>query len=142
MGRQGRFGDAVDQALGAGCGAAGHDDEELLAAPAAHGVDVAQDLDGQAGKDVAQSLGLSEPTISRRLAKVRILLRDRLATTIATYSFTQDEIEEARRNGLLPAPNNAGGEGAGGDELFDESIAEIYHRQLELRRQDQTASLE
>ncbi len=99
-------------------------------------------LDGQPGKDVAQSLGLSEPTISRRLAKVRILLRERLAQTIATYSFTEDEIEEARRNGMLPNPNNASGEGAGGDELFDDSIAEIYHRQLELRRQDQTASLE
>ncbi|MGE4198210.1 MAG: RNA polymerase sigma factor, partial [Phycisphaerales bacterium] len=35
-------------------------------------------LDGTCGKDVADALGMSEPTVSRRLAKVREVLRIRL----------------------------------------------------------------
>jgi RNA polymerase sigma factor (sigma-70 family) len=90
-------------------------------------------LDGQPGKDVASSLGISEPTVSRRLAKVRDLLRSRLREVISTYSFTQDELEEPERNGLGLNPTKAD------DELFDESVCEIYHRQMELRRQQQAA---
>ncbi len=93
-------------------------------------------LDGTPGRDVAASLGISEPTVSRRLAKVRDLLRARLAETIATYSFTQDEVEEAVRNGLELNPTKAD------DAFFDESIAEIYHRQMDLRKRDQAASTE
>lgn len=100
-------------------------------------------LDGMSGKDVAASLGVSEPTVSRRLAKVRDLLRAKLREVIATYSFTQDEMDEARRNGLDLSPNNDGAGPAGGvdktvDGLFDEAIADIYHQQLELRAQDET----
>lgn len=88
-------------------------------------------LDGVSGKDVAASLGLSEPTISRRLAKVRDLLRVRLAEVISMYSFTEDERAEAPRNGLELNPTK------GDDALFDESVAEIYHQQMELRRRDE-----
>jgi hypothetical protein len=87
-------------------------------------------LDGQSGKDVAASLGMSEPTISRRLTRVREVLKRRLAQTIQTYSFTAEELEEARRNGIDLNPTNAD------DALFDECIAEIYHRQMELRRRE------
>jgi RNA polymerase sigma factor (sigma-70 family) len=88
-------------------------------------------LDGASGKDVASSLGLSEPTISRRLAKVRDLLRKRVAQVVATYSFTAEELAEVERNGLEPNPTKAD------DALFDESVAEIYHRQMDLRRRDE-----
>ena len=88
-------------------------------------------LDGQAGKEVAVALGMSEPTISRRLAKVRDLLRVRLQVTVQTYSFTSDELDEPERNGVSLNPTKAD------DALFDESIAEIYHRQTELRRGEQ-----
>lgn len=91
-------------------------------------------LDGMSGKDVAVSLGLSEPTISRRLAKVRDLLRVRLSEVISTYSFTTEEREEAERNGLQLNPSKAD------DALFDESVAEIYHQQMELRRRDEEAA--
>jgi hypothetical protein len=88
-------------------------------------------LDGQPGKGVAAALGISEPTVSRRLAKVRDMLRMRLKEVIATYSFTPEEEDEAERNGLGLNPSKTD------DVLFDESIAEIYHRQTELRRQEQ-----
>ncbi len=88
-------------------------------------------LDGMQGKDVAAQLGTSEPTVSRRMTKIRVTLRSRLSEVISTYSFTQDELEEAERNGLTLNPTKAD------DALFDEAIAEIYHQQVELRRQDE-----
>lgn len=90
-------------------------------------------LDGMSGKDVAVAIGMSEPTVSRRLAKVRSLLRQKLAEVISTYSFTEDERDEARRNGLDLNPTKAD------DALFDEAISEIYHRQMELRRRDEAS---
>ncbi len=96
-------------------------------------------LEGKAGKDVADALGISEPTVSRRLAKVRDALRVKLCEVVAMYSFTAEEQEEAARNGLAISPKQ---ERSGSDDaLFDEAIAEIYHRQMELRRQDQADRL-
>jgi RNA polymerase sigma factor (sigma-70 family) len=97
-------------------------------------------LDGQPGKEVAASLGISEPTVSRRLAKVRDALRIRLIQVVSTYSFTEDERQEAVRNGLDGNPKTSPEKGD--DALFDESVAEIFRRQTELRRQDQAARLE
>ena len=88
-------------------------------------------FDGMSGKEVAGNLGTSEPTVSRRMAKVRTLLRTRLEEVIATYSFTEDELAEAERKGVSPNPTKAD------DALFDEAIAEIYHRQQALRREDE-----
>jgi RNA polymerase sigma factor (sigma-70 family) len=99
-------------------------------------------LDGRPGKEVADALGISEPTVSRRLARVRDALRARLTQVIATYSFTEDELAEAERNGIAlnpskrePAPPAATPPAT--DALFDEAIAEIYARQMELRRADE-----
>jgi len=94
-------------------------------------------LDGMSGKDVAESVGVSEPTVSRRLAKVRDLLRSRLQQVISTYSFTEEELAEAERNGLALNPKMPSERSD--DGLFDEAIGEIYHRQMELRRQDEAA---
>lgn len=82
-------------------------------------------LDGMSGKEVAESVGTSEPTVSRRLARVRQALRTRLSEVIATYSFTVEEMGEAERNGLAADPNKAS------DTLFDEAIGEIYHRAMD-----------
>jgi RNA polymerase sigma factor (sigma-70 family) len=82
-------------------------------------------FDNQPGKDVAIALGVSEPTVSRRLAKVRSLLRRRLHEVMGTFSFTPEELEEAARNGLELNPNKAD------DTLFDEALAEIYHAQVD-----------
>lgn len=100
-------------------------------------------FDGQSGKEVAEAVGVSEPTVSRRLARVRDLMRVRLREVVTTYSFTREELEEAERNGLALNPNPASGtDGPAGaadrsaDAAFDEAIAEIYHRQMQLRAED------
>ncbi len=90
-------------------------------------------FDGQSGKDVAANLGMSEPTVSRRLAKVRTAIRTRLQEVIATYSFTEEELAEAERNGVDPNPSKAD------DVMFDEAMADIYHRQVEFRKADEAA---
>ena len=92
-------------------------------------------FDGQSGKEVAEALGTSEPTVSRKLTKVRSLIRKRLQEVVLTYSFTDDEVAEAERNGLDFNPNKAD------DTLFDDAIAELYHRELEQRRRDEEAML-
>jgi len=79
-------------------------------------------FDGMSGKDVATQLGISEPTVSRHLAKVRAALRRRIAETVAMYSFTEDEMREAEDAGLYAD-----------DDLFDEALGDIYHEQTSLR---------
>ncbi len=91
-------------------------------------------LDGMSGKEVAESVGTSEPTVSRRLAKVRTSLRARLGEVIATYSFTPEELAEPERNGLVLNPSKSD------DALFDEAVCEIYHRQMALRREDEASA--
>lgn len=87
-------------------------------------------FDGQAGRDVAEQLGVSEPTVSRYLAKVRDALALRLQEMVATYSFTAEELAEAERQGLTIERSRQN------DAAFDEIIAEIYHKQTELNRRD------
>jgi hypothetical protein len=87
-------------------------------------------FDGKSGKDVAEALGTSEPTVSRKLAKVREAMRIRLKDVVLTYSFTDDELSEPERKGLTLAPNKDD------DALFDEAMAEIYSRQMEIIARD------
>lgn len=89
-------------------------------------------LDGRTGKEVAADLGMSEPTVSRRLGAVRTRLREEIAETVARFSFTREEEEEVLRNGLGANPNKSE------DALFDEAVAEVYHR-LEARRRAEAA---
>jgi RNA polymerase sigma factor (sigma-70 family) len=85
-------------------------------------------LEGKPGKEVADAMGTSEPTISRRLAKARSRLRVHLAEVMATYSFTPEELEEATRNGLELTPKKAPTPVE--DAAFDEAVGEVYRRQL------------
>lgn len=79
-------------------------------------------LDGLTGRKVAEDLGISPPTVSRRLASVRQKLRAQLHEVFSKYSFTDEEMEELARNGLGSNPTKE-------DEAsFDEAVAEIYHR--------------
>jgi RNA polymerase sigma factor (sigma-70 family) len=88
-------------------------------------------FDSTSGKEVAEQLGVSEPTVSRYLQKVRDLLRRRLAETVATYSFTMEEEGELSDAGL-----------AGADGMFDDALGEIYHRQSRLAMEDEAAASE
>ena len=72
-------------------------------------------LDGVVGREVAERIGTSEPTVSRHVARIRDRLRGELARTISEYSFTEEESREAERAGL-----------AASDSAFDAAIAEIY----------------
>ncbi|MGI9013194.1 MAG: RNA polymerase sigma factor [Phycisphaerales bacterium] len=83
-------------------------------------------FDGMSGKVVAEQLGVSEPTVSRYLQKVRDICRTRLAEIITTYSFTPEEAAEADRAGL-----------GRDDQLFDEALSDIYHHQSALVLEDQ-----
>ena len=74
-------------------------------------------FDSIPGKTVAERLGISEPTVSRHLQRVRTLIRERLMEMIATYSFTEEERSEATTAGL-----------GLNDTLFDEALCEIYLR--------------
>ncbi|MCB9846445.1 MAG: sigma-70 family RNA polymerase sigma factor [Phycisphaeraceae bacterium] len=95
-------------------------------------------FDGMSGKDVAVALGTSEPTVSRRLTKVRDLLRIRIAEVVAMYSFTEEEQREAEKSGLLDGAKRKSEKDA--DSMFDECLCEIFHTQTELRKRDREAS--
>jgi RNA polymerase sigma factor (sigma-70 family) len=86
-------------------------------------------FDGTPGKAVAEQLGISEPTVSRHLQRVRELLRKRLGETVSLYSFTADEAAEIERAGL-----------GANDEMFDEALGEIYHQQSRLILDDEAAA--
>jgi RNA polymerase sigma factor (sigma-70 family) len=100
-------------------------------------------LEGQSGKDVAATLGTSEPTVSRRVARVRDVLRKRLRDVVSTYSFTEDETAEPDKAGLQLSKRSAsGGDGsaetqsdAQADAMFDQAIGEIYSLQAHLREE-------
>ncbi|MHC4413939.1 MAG: RNA polymerase sigma factor [Planctomycetota bacterium] len=86
-------------------------------------------FDGLSGKEAAEQLRISEPTVSRYLQRVRELLRRRLAETIATYSFTTEEQREAERAGL-----------GDDDAMFDDALREIYYQQSRLIVEDGAAA--
>ena len=84
-------------------------------------------LEGQSGRIVAQALGTSEPTVSRRLSRARSRLQELLFEVFARFSFAEDEWDELERNGLGRNPTKTA------DASFDEAIAEIYARLAQRR---------
>jgi len=82
-------------------------------------------FDGRSGREVATQFGVSQPTISRHLHKARTQLRHRLSEVVATWSFTPEELAEAELAGL-----------SSDDGLFDEALAEIWHRAATLDAHD------
>jgi predicted DNA-binding protein (UPF0251 family) len=74
-------------------------------------------LDNLTGKEISSQLGISEPTVSRHVAKIRAHLRETIMNVVMQYSFTSEEEKE---------PSSYGVEGNDAD--FDAAICETYHR--------------
>ena len=74
-------------------------------------------LDNFVGKEIASQLGISEPTVSRHVAKVRSHLRETIMNVVMQYSFTPDEEKEMASFGLSK-----------NDSLFDDAVCETYHQ--------------
>lgn len=101
-------------------------------------------LEGKSGKEVALALGVSEPTVSRRLAGVRARLMTHLREVFLRYSFTDEEIGELERNGLaldptkLVDPKQKADPAREDGARFDEAVANLYHR-ICMRRSTEAA---
>jgi len=81
-------------------------------------------LDDKNGKDIASELGVSEPSISRYLRKVRDELRQEIARSVAAYTWTQSEEERVYASGLDKSE----------DDAFDEALMELYLQAEEERK--------
>lgn len=73
-------------------------------------------FDGQSGKEVAEELGVSEPTISRYLRKVRDELREEIAIKVAAYTWDDNDPASVIASGLDRAE----------DESFDDALSDLY----------------
>lgn len=74
-------------------------------------------LDNLVGREIAAQLGISEPTVSRHVARVRNHLREKLMEVVMQYSFTPSEEGELTMGGL-----------AGNDTALDSAVSEAYHQ--------------
>jgi len=86
-------------------------------------------LRGMMSKDIAVAMGISEPTVSRYLKKVRRTVRETIALVVKEYSFTAEEEDEV-----------AGARLNTDDELFDSSLADIYATEEQSRKGYDTIS--
>ena len=73
-------------------------------------------LDTLGGKEISKQLGISEPTVSRHVAKIRNHLRDKIMNVVMQYSFTPEEEKELSSYGVV-----------GNDTEFDAAVSETYH---------------
>ncbi|MAD78647.1 MAG: hypothetical protein CMJ51_04665 [Planctomycetaceae bacterium] len=87
-------------------------------------------FEGTQGKEVASRLGISEPSVTRHLQRVRGTIRNHVSKVVGTYSFTRDELAEAEAAGL-----------SGSDDLFDEAICEIHVNHTRLLEIDDSRTL-
>ena len=89
-------------------------------------------LEAKPGKEVAEQLGMSEPTVSRRAGRVRSALRIALVDVMAVYSFTEDEQLEAQRHGLAAGKTVGLDSGSGReytaaeDAAFDDALSNVF----------------
>ncbi|MBC8421685.1 sigma-70 family RNA polymerase sigma factor [bacterium] len=74
-------------------------------------------LDNKSGKEVSLQLGMSEPTVSRHVAKIRNHLKETIMNVVMQYSFTSEEENELSSYGVT-----------GNDTDFDSAVSETYHR--------------
>ncbi len=86
-------------------------------------------LRGMKSKDIAPAMGISEPTVSRYLKKVRTTVREAIAEVVRSYSFTEEENQEVALARLDRA-----------DDLFDDALADIYALEEESRQGYDTIS--
>ncbi|MDP6541735.1 MAG: sigma-70 family RNA polymerase sigma factor [Phycisphaerales bacterium] len=73
-------------------------------------------LENLSGKEVSLELGISEPTVSRHMARVREHLRRNITESVMQYSFTLEEEKEIETAGL-----------SGSDSDFDDAVSDLYH---------------
>ncbi len=73
-------------------------------------------LDNKVGKEIATQLGISEPTVSRHVAKTRDHLKQTIMQVVMQYSFTPEEEQELSSSGM-----------GGSDTEFDSAVSEAYH---------------
>ncbi len=73
-------------------------------------------LDNLGGKEISTQLGISEPTVSRHVAKIRNHLRETIMNVVMQYSFTPEEEKEISSYGVT-----------GTDTGFDAAVSETYH---------------
>ena len=74
-------------------------------------------LDNKIGKEISAQLGISEPTVSRHVAKIRDHLRQTIIEVVMQYSFTPEEEREISSSGM-----------SGNDTEFDSAVCEAYHQ--------------
>jgi len=74
-------------------------------------------LENKTGREVSNQLGVSEPTVSRQVAKIRNHLRQTIIDVVMQYSFTPEEEREISSSGM-----------GGGDTEFDSAVCEAYHQ--------------
>lgn len=84
-------------------------------------------FEGRGGRDVGESLGISEATVSRKAARVRELLREALSEIFARFAFSEEDRTELSCNGLDPSPKKAL------DAAFDDAIGEVWQRAVRRR---------
>lgn len=80
---------------------------------------------GLTARQIAETLGVSEPTVSRYLKRVRKDLRTTIRQVVQEYSFTPAEEQELAACGLERAD----------EQMFDEALAAIYQQEARLRHQ-------
>ncbi len=73
-------------------------------------------LDNLGGKEISTQLGISEPTVSRYVAKIRNHLRETMMSVVMQYSFTPEEEKEIVSCDV-----------GGSDADFDAAVSETYH---------------
>jgi RNA polymerase sigma factor (sigma-70 family) len=79
---------------------------------------------GIQGKEIADTMGVSEASVSRYLKRVRDQVREAVKVAVMGYSWTADEKAQFTGSGLT----------ATDDDGFDEALSDIYLTDEETRR--------